>query len=158
MSFGARGLGGLFFLATAGLLLALKLFSSAYLGYSATFGDSATAIVVSTVSKSAPRGGSSRRPLARFIDENGREHSVEGFLGLTRRGSSRPNVTHAIGERVLVVYPEGQPQEAMMADAKSIFWRVFIILFLTPFVVAGAWLIRSDQRRQREDGWTMRRF
>ncbi|MCZ8368567.1 MAG: hypothetical protein O9293_01150 [Porphyrobacter sp.] len=38
------------------------------------------------------------------------------------------------------------------------FGALLWMLFVTPFILGGLYLIRSDRREQIADGWTQRRF
>lgn len=79
-------------------------------------------------------------------------------FGRTNSFSGNKRPTHEVGEGVRVLYPVGAPEEALIADATTIVWHLFFMLFSAiPFSI-GVFAIRSDRKEQDELGWSTRRF
>lgn len=93
-------------------------------------------------------------PVARFRDDSGNAHEVQGRIRLGKRVFGDPRrATHDIGERVRVSYPSGRPEDARFTDNKTLFIYIGGTLFVLPFFALGVWLIRLDRRELKSDGW-----
>jgi hypothetical protein len=131
----------------AGPMLLFTCYGLTRTAWLSLFGEQAAGVVTGTVSRSDPNG-SSTAPRVRFVDQQGREHFVEGALFLRTSMDGDARSSHAEAETVRVFYPKGRPDRAIITDGKTIIWQLLLTLFLVLPVGIGVWLIRSDP-----DGW-----
>ena len=151
MRLGFTGLvGWLFVLITAPMFL-FATYGLARTAYLALFGEYAAGAVAGTVSRSSAQGVATSARV-RFVDQDGREHWVEGDIFFRNRATRETRTSHDKAAQVRVLYPDGEPGEAILADGKTIAWRVFLLLFCAVPIGLGVWLIRSDPEGW-DEGW-----
>ncbi|MCL9983489.1 MAG: DUF3592 domain-containing protein [Erythrobacter sp.] len=63
-----------------------------------------------------------------------------------------------VGRPVPVIYDPADPQRSVADTFMGRFGALLHMLVVLPFMLMGAYFLRSDRREQIEDGWVQRRF
>ena len=150
---GLRGVFGLGMMILGGLFAAGLLAQFASISYTIATGVERPGVVTSLETRAGSGARkNSHAPVVRFVDEFGKEHTIEGVLGVAK-GLSTPRPTHEVGERVTVRYPAGRPEEAVITGLKQHWSFLFMSLLPALLVWIGLRNWRADKREREELGW-----
>ena len=151
MRLGFTGLVGWLFVLIAAPMFLFTGYGLAWTAYLALFGEHTVGAVAGTVSRGSAQGMATSARV-RFLDRDGHEHWVEGDIFFRNRATREALKSHDNAAQVRVLYPDGEPEDALLADGKTIAWRVFLLLFFAAPIGLGVWLIRSDPEGW-DEGW-----
>lgn len=156
MSIGGKGLAGGFFLLIGGgffIMAAYNLADTVWLAWRGV----ATSGEITGYEVRGHRGG--RIMIYRFVDGEGR--TVEGRTRIAFSaggiGASQQRAA-SVGRKIAVIYDPSDPTRSIANTFRGRWAWLAIMLFVSPHILIGAWLIWRDRQEQREDGWTQRRF
>jgi hypothetical protein len=83
--------------------------------------SSAQAVVIALAPRRSSEGGTLYAPIIRFSSQDGKNHEIE-----TTTASSPPD--YEVGERITVVYPNNQPEKAIIKGQNNFFIIIFGLL------------------------------
>ena len=149
---GPRGILGAAFALGGAAMSAALLFQFADISRIALLGVETEGTVVSQALRNSATTHTSNAPIVSFTDQEGREHTIEGRMGVGRRLSSA-RTTHATGRSVTVSYLPDQPQSAVIRGFRQHWIFLIWALVTASFVPVGLWFVTRERREMRESGW-----
>lgn len=95
----------------------------------------------------------------RFNDQRGLAIVGSAPTGIGGDGpNARARRKAQVGRKVSVIYDPADPARSVMNSFWGRWNMLFVMLFVLPHMAIGYYLVRSDRRDQREDGWFRGRF
>lgn len=118
---------------------------------------------VRTTGQIAGYEGSANRHALTYTFEDRKGRTFTGRLTpfSSRSGPLRHARAEAeldVGASIPVIYDPAEPDRSIADTFRGRFGALLWMLFVTPFILGGLHLIRSDRREQIADGWVQRRF